>query len=294
MLPNALTIDVEDYYQVGAFANTIRIEHWDNWEFRVEANTEKILGLLDSHGVKGTFFVLGWVAERAPRLVRRIAEDGHQVASHGFAHQLVYTQTAETFREDVRKTRAMLQDLSGQPVLSYRAPSFSITRKTPWAHRILAEEGYLYDSSVFPIHHDLHGNPDAPREIHKIETEAGSLIEFPPAVVRYFGQNIPAGGGGYFRLFPFRLTRHMLQSINRSGRPFVFYMHPWEIDPEQPRVPGAPFKSRLRHYLNLHRTESRLNRLLSAFSFVSLEETLRQWELQNQSPKATTIETELG
>jgi len=271
---NAFTIDVEDYFQVGAFAKTISVSDWDKWEFRAVANTEKILEILAAAEVKGTFFVLGWVAQKAPQLVKRIAECGHTIASHGLMHQLVYTQTEAEFREDVRVTRKMLQDLSGQAVVSYRAPSFSITKKTPWAHRVLVEEGYLYDSSVFPIHHDLHGNPDAPTRIHRIETESGSIVEFPPAIVKILGQNIPTGGGGYFRLFPFAITRRMLQSINVAGHPFVFYLHPWEVDPDQPRIPGTPLKSRLRHYLNLKRTASRLKRLLETFSFAPMEEVL--------------------
>ena len=280
-MQNAFTIDVEDYYQVGAFVNTIPQSHWDKWEFRAEANTEKILKLLADTNVKGTFFMLGWIAQKAPQLVKKIADEGHTIASHGFAHQLVYSQTEKVFREDVRTTRSLLQDLSGQSVLSYRAPSFSITQKTPWAHRVLAEEGYLYDSSVFPIHHDLHGNPDAPTQIHRIETPAGPLIEFPPAVVKLLGQNIPTGGGGYFRLFPFAVTRRMLRSINNAGNPFVFYLHPWEVDPDQPRVPGAPLKSRFRHYLNLKRTIPRLQRLLATFSFVPMENVLKTWSENN-------------
>ena len=281
-MQNAFTIDVEDYYQVGAFVNTIPQSHWDQWEFRAEANTEKILKLLADANVKGTFFVLGWIAQKAPQLVKKIADEGHTIASHGFAHQLVYSQTEQEFREDVRTTRLLLQDLSGQSVLSYRAPSFSITKKTPWAHRVLAEEGYLYDSSVFPIHHDLHGNPDAPTQIHRIETPAGSLIEFPPAIVKLLGQNIPTGGGGYFRLFPFAVTRRMLRSINNAGNPFVFYLHPWEVDPDQPRVPGAPLKSRFRHYLNLKRTVPRLQRLLATFSFAPMENVLKTWDENNR------------
>ena len=273
---NAFTIDVEDYFQVAAFAKTIPVGDWDKWEFRVEGSTEKILAILDEAGVKGTFFVLGWIAERAPQLVKRIAACGHTVASHGTSHQFVHLQTEAEFREDVKTARKMLQDLSGQAVVSYRAPMFSITKKTPWAHRVLVEEGYLYDSSVFPIHHDLYGNPDAPTRIHRIETESGSLLEFPPAIVKLLGQNIPVGGGGYFRLFPFAITRRMLQSINAAGNPFMFYLHPWEVDPDQPKVPGAPLKSRFRHYLNLKRTASRLRRLLLAFPFAPMEEILCQ------------------
>jgi len=273
---NAFTIDVEDYFQVAAFAKTIPVGDWDKWEFRVEGSTEKILAILDEAGVKGTFFVLGWIAEKAPQLVKRIAACGHTVASHGTSHQFVHLQTEAEFREDVKTARKMLQDLSGQAVVSYRAPMFSITKKTPWAHRVLVEEGYLYDSSVFPIHHDLYGNPDAPTRIHRIETESGSLLEFPPAIVKLLGQNIPVGGGGYFRLFPFAITRRMLQSINAAGNPFMFYLHPWEVDPDQPKVPGAPLKSRFRHYLNLKRTASRLRRLLLAFPFAPMEEILCQ------------------
>lgn len=291
MILNAFTIDVEDYYQVGAFANTISPQDWDNWEFRVEGNTHKILRVLDEAKVKGTFFILGWVAQRCPRLVEEIAKLGHTVASHGYAHQLVYTQSEEEFRDDVRRTRAMLQDLAQQEVLSYRAPSFSITARTPWAHRVLVEEGYAYDSSVFPIHHDLHGNADAPREIHTIETEAGPLLEFPPAVVRICGQNIPTGGGGYFRLFPLAITRMMLQSINKSARPFVFYLHPWEVDPEQPRIPGAPLKSRFRHYLNLRKTEARLVSLLNHFSFAPMETVLQQWLQEHESQRDRETES---
>ena len=285
-MQNAFTIDVEDYFQVGAFVRTIPVSDWDKWEFRAEANTEKILQILDETGVKGTFFILGWIAEKVPQLVKRIAACGHTVASHGLWHQLVYTQSEAEFREDVSAARKMLQDLSGQEVVSYRAPSFSITKKTPWAHRVLVEEGYLYDSSVFPIHHDLHGNPDAPTRIHRIETESGPLLEFPPAIVKMLGQNIPTGGGGYFRLFPFAVTRRMLQSINAGGNPFVFYLHPWEVDPDQPRVHGAPLKSRFRHYLNLKRTAPRLKRLLQTFSFTPMENVLENYFITQLTPPA--------
>ena len=270
---NAFSVDVEDYFQVGAFANMISPKDWDTWTLRVRENTERMLDILADapQPIKGTFFVLGWVAEKYPKLVPEIVRQGHEIASHGYGHQLVYTLTEEEFRQDVRTTRKMLQDQSGQPVLGYRAPSFSIVKRTPWAHRILVEEGYTYDSSVFPIYHDLHGNPDAPREIHTIPTEAGPLIEFPPAVLTRLGKNIPVGGGGYFRFFPYFLTARWLREINRQGRPFVFYIHPWEIDPKQPRVSGAPFKSQFRHYLNLHRTIPRLQKLLQDFSFTTIQ-----------------------
>jgi len=273
-MQNAFSVDVEDYFHVGAFANIISPKDWETWTPRVVENTRRVLDLLSlaPQPVKATFFVLGWVAERFPELVPEIARQGHEIASHGYGHQLVYTLTENEFREDVRVARKMLQDQSGQPVIGYRAPSFSITKRTPWAHRILVEEGYTYDSSVFPIHHDLHGNPDAPREIHTIQTESGSIIEFPPAVITRFGKNIPTGGGGYFRFFPYFITARWLREINRQGKPFVFYVHPWEIDPDQPRVPNAPLKSRFRHYLNLKRTAERLQRLFRDFSFTTVQE----------------------
>ena len=271
---NAFSVDVEDFFQVGVFAKIISPKDWDTWTPLVVDNTKRMLDLLDSapQPVKATFFVLGWVAERFPGLVPEIVQKGHEIASHGYGHQLVYTLTENEFREDVRKTRKMLQDQSGQPILGYRAPSFSIVKRTPWAHRILVEEGYTYDSSVFPIYHDLHGNPDAPREIHTIQTESGPVIEFPPAVITRFGKNIPTGGGGYFRFFPYFLTARWLREINRSGKPFVFYIHPWEIAPDQPRIRNAPLKSRFRHYLNLKGTASRLKKLFQDFSFTTVQE----------------------
>jgi len=277
---NAFSVDIEDYFQVGAFANMISPKDWRSWTPRVRENTERMLDILmdapQPH--KATFFVLGWVAEQYPKLVPEIVRQGHEIASHGYGHQLVYTLTEDEFRHDVRTTRKMLQDQSGQPVLGYRAPSWSIVKRTPWAHRILVEEGYTYDSSVFPIYHDLHGNPDAPREIHTIQTESGPIIEFPPAVITRFGKNIPTGGGGYFRFFPYFMTARWLREINRQGKPFVFYIHPWEIDPQQPRISGAPLKSRFRHYLNLHRTVDRLKRLLQDFSFTTVQNVVHGQE----------------
>ena len=270
---NAMTIDVEDYYQVAAFEKIVAPSDWGNFESRVMANTRSFLELLASRNVKATFFVLGYEAERHPELVREIADAGHEVGSHGYAHRLAYTQSEEEFRDDVARSRKLLQDLSGQDVLSYRAPSFSIGRRTPWGHRVLVEEGYKYDSSVFPVKHDLYGDPDAPVEVHVIETESGPIIEFPPTVVRLFGRNIPTGGGGYFRIFPWWFTRRLLTQVNKS-RPFVFYIHPWEIDPDQPRFDKAPLKSRFRHYTNLHKTADRFTRLLETFRFATLQEIL--------------------
>ena len=273
-MQNAFSIDVEDYFQVGAFADIISPKDWDSWTPRVVGNTRRILELLASapQPIKATFFILGWVAERFPELVPEIVKQGHEIASHGYGHQFVYTLTEDEFRDDVRRTRTLLQAQSGQPILGYRAPSFSITKRTPWAHRVLVEEGYTYDSSVFPIYHDLHGNPDAPREIHTIQTESGTITEFPPAVVTRFGKNIPIGGGGYFRFFPYCVTARCLKDINRQGKPFAFYIHPWEIDPKQPRIPGASLKSRFRHYLNLKHTAERLKRLFHEFSFTTVQE----------------------
>ena len=270
---NAMTIDVEGYYQVAAFEKIVSPSDWGNFESRVVRNTQRFLELLAAQEVKATFFVLGYEAERHPELVREIAAAGHEIGSHGFAHQLAYKQSEAVFRDDVARARKLLQDLSGQEVLSYRAPSFSIGRQTPWGHRVLVEEGYRYDSSVFPIRHDLYGDPNAPVEIHTIETEAGPIIEFPPTVVRRFGRNIPTGGGGYFRIFPFGLTQRWLKQVNRT-RPFVFYIHPWEIDPDQPRFDKAPLKSRFRHYTNLNKTADRYTKLLKTFRFAPIREVI--------------------
>ena len=270
---NAMTIDVEDYYQVAAFGKIVAPSDWDNYESRVVANTQRFLELLASRNIKATFFVLGYEAEWHPELVREIADAGHEIGSHGYAHQLAYTQSEVEFRDDVARSRKLLQDLSGQDVISYRAPSFSIGRRTPWGHRVLVEEGYRCDSSVFPVRHDLYGDPDAPVGIHNIETESGPILEFPPTVVRLFGRNVPTGGGGYFRIFPWWLTRRMLTQINKT-RPFVFYIHPWEIDPDQPRFDNASLKSRFRHYTNLHKTADRFTRLLDIFRFTTLREIL--------------------
>jgi len=272
---NALTIDVEDYYQVAAFRHIVSPSDWGNFESRVVANTRRLLELLASRNVKATFFVLGYETERHPTLVREIVSAGHEIGSHGYAHQLAYMLSEEAFRDDVARSRKLLQDLSGQEVLSYRAPSFSIGRKTPWGHRVLAEEGYRYDSSVFPIRHDLYGDPDAPHGIHTIVTDAGPIIEFPPTVVRLFGCNIPTGGGGYFRIFPWWLTRNLLARVNKI-RPFVFYIHPWEIDPDQPRFDKAPLKSRFRHYTNLHKTTERFAQLLEMFRFAPMSDVINR------------------
>ncbi len=281
-ITNFLSIDVEDYFQVSAFEKVSPPSSWDKRELCVERNTDKVLALLDEAGTKATFFVLGWVAERCPGLVRRIAERGHEVASHGYGHQRVTTQSRKEFREDVRRSKAILEELTGQEVIGYRAPSYSISRDTLWAFDELLEAGYRYDSSIFPIKHDFYGIPDWPRfGGYAVKSSQGdwlaavddegmerALYELPITTLRMAGKSLPIAGGGYFRLFPYTFTRWGLERINRREKqPFVFYLHPWEFDPEQPRMSGAGAKSRFRHYLNLSRTEGRFKRLLQDFDF---------------------------
>ena len=264
---NALSVDVEDWFQVGAFEGVIDRADWDRLPLRVERNAEAVLALFDKAGVKGTFFTLGWVAERFPELIRRIAEEGHEVASHGWDHQRVFTMDAVSFRADLRRARAAIEQAGGVAVTGYRAPSFSIDQRTPWAHAVLAEEGFLYSSSVAPIAHDHYGWREAPRFAHR--PLAGSdLIEIPVTTVEVAGRRAAAGGGGFFRLLPYGFSRWAIDRVNRhDGRPAIFYFHPWEIDPGQPRVAGAPLRSRLRHYTNLSRMESKLLKLLGAFAW---------------------------
>jgi polysaccharide deacetylase family protein (PEP-CTERM system associated) len=367
---NALTIDVEDYFQVQAFANVIPYEDWKNYESRVERNTHRILDLLSNsinpnnptnstnlsnssnpNPIRATFFILGWIAERCPGLVREIRAQGHEIACHGYAHQLIYGQSPETFREDIKKAKAIIEDITGEAVIGYRAPSYSITGDSLWAFEVLMEEGFRYDSSVFPIRHDFYGLPQAPRfpftvflngkgtpvfsplETMNIEprnlnassspSNAGnpenftptnprnqtnqtnqkdqinqinqtnqtdktdptnpinpinpprSLIEVPLSTVRLGTMNLPLAGGGYFRLFPYAMTAKGLKRINdQEQKPFVFYLHPWELDPQQPRISGATAKSRFRHYLNLNKTESRFRNLLRDFNFAPVREVL--------------------
>lgn len=257
---NALTIDVEDYFQVSAFAPYIQRGRWDHCECRVERNVDRILELLAERGIHATFFTLGWVAERYPALVRRIVGQGHELASHGYGHQRVTELDEAAFREDVTRAKALLEDIGGQAVLGYRAPSFSIGQGNLWALDVLEQTGHRYSSSIYPVQHDHYGMPDAPRFAHRIRD---GLIEVPPTTVRMFSRNLPSSGGGYFRLFPYALSRWLLQTVNqRDGEPAIFYFHPWEIDPEQPRVPGIDLKTRFRHYVNLSRNEAKLCRLL--------------------------------
>lgn len=266
-----MTVDVEDYFQVQAFAGLISPADWDSIPCRVEANTDRILALFDATGVKATMFTLGWVAERYPQIVRRIVAAGHELASHGYAHQRADGQTPAVFRADVGRARRLLEDLGGVAVVGYRAPTFSIGARNPWAYDILAEEGHRYSSSVYPVRHDLYGSPDAPRFPHR--PDGGVLFELPMTTVPVMGRNIPCSGGGYFRLSPYALFRRGLRRFNRiEARPGIFYIHPWEIDPGQPHVQGATALSRFRHRVNLGRTEARLKVLLSDFSWGRVDE----------------------
>lgn len=279
---NALTIDVEDYYHVSAFESVIRREDWDRYESRVAQNTHRILDLLYEHKTKATFFVLGWVAERQPKLVQAIHEGGHEVASHGYAHQRIDTQTPGQFREETRRSKQILEDTIGDSIIGYRAASYSITAATLWALDILREEGFLYDSSIFPIRHDRYGIPGSQRFCYVLNGQGGSgLVECPPSTVRVAGVNIPIAGGGYFRLFPYWVTRWGIRRLNEEEhQPAVVYVHPWEIDPEQPRLRANPI-SRFRHYVNLKGVEERLTRLLQDFRFAPVRQVLKNRRLMD-------------
>lgn len=268
---NAMTVDVEDYFQVSAFEPFIRRSDWDRLPQRVERNTARILDLFGEAGIRATFFTLGWVAERHPELIRRMVAEGHEVASHGFEHTRVTNQGPEDFRADVRRTRALLEDIAGVPVSGYRAASYSIGRDNLWALDILQEEGYRYSSSIYPINHDLYGMPEAPRFAFRVN--GGDFVEVPVTTLRLGARNLPCGGGGYFRLLPYRVSRWAMRRVNQDdGQPCVFYFHPWEIDPEQPRQPGLNARTRFRHYLNLRRMEHRLQRLLQDFAWRRMDE----------------------
>jgi polysaccharide deacetylase family protein (PEP-CTERM system associated) len=262
---NALTVDVEEHFQVEAFAGVVPRDRWTALPSRVEANTNRLLELFARAGVRATFFTLGWVAERHPALVRRIVEHGHELASHGHGHARVPTLGPEGFRTDIRRARRMLQDIGGVEVIGYRAPTFSLGPNTPWAYDILAEEGYRYSSSVYPIRHDLYGAPDAP--LAPFHPDGRQVLEIPMTATRLLGRNLPCAGGGFFRLLPYGVFRLGLARVNRGGRPGIFYTHPWEVDPGQPRVAGAGRLSRFRHYLNLSATAGRLERLLAEFAW---------------------------
>jgi len=261
-----MTVDVEDYFQVSAFEPYVDKANWEKIPCRIEANMDRILQLFDGQGVKATFFTLGWMAQRYPEMIKRVVQEGHELASHGWEHIRVVNQTPEQFREDVIKTKAWLEDISGQPVKGYRAASYSIGKNNLWAHDVLAETGHEYSSSIVPIRHDLYGIPDAPRFAYK--TAEDRLLEVPITTVRLGGRNVSCGGGGWFRLFPYVLSRWAMQRVNQlDAQPTVFYFHPWEIDPEQPRQQGLNAKTRFRHYLNLKRMYPRLTNLLKDFQW---------------------------
>ncbi|RLB66813.1 MAG: polysaccharide deacetylase [Deltaproteobacteria bacterium] len=288
-MTNYMTIDVEDYYHVSAFEKISPSSTWAGRESRVERNTDLVLTILEEYSVKATFFVLGWVAEKFPQLTKMIAEQGHEIASHGFMHQRVALQDRQTYRDDIRRSKALLEDQTGAAVLGYRAPSYSITRETDWAFDELLEAGYQYDSSIFPMKHDFYGIPDWPRfsgyavkqgdewvDRQDITPGEQAIREIPITTLKLGQKNLPIAGGGYFRLLPYAVTRWGLTRINRlEQQPFIFYLHPWEFDPQQPRMQGCSAKSRFRHYLNLHKTEDRFRRLLSDFKFGTIKNNLR-------------------
>jgi polysaccharide deacetylase family protein (PEP-CTERM system associated) len=270
-LPNALTCDVEDWFQVSAFEHLVTKESWGERECRIPRNVDRVLALYDQAGVRGTFFTLGWVATHHPEVVRRIAAAGHEVASHGMQHRRVWDQSPEEFRTDITRAKALLEDVSGQEVCGYRAASWSLNEQTPWAHVIMAEAGYKYSSSVYPIAHDHYGLPDAPTRPFYVRSTG--MLEIPASTARFFGRNIPASGGGYFRLLPFAVSRHLMKHIRRvQDVPVVFYFHPGELDPGQPRISGIHVKTRFRHYLNLERFENRLIRLLRELPWGRMDE----------------------
>ena len=270
---NALTIDVEDYYHVSAFESIIKYEDWGRFESRVEKNTLKILELLNTFKIKATFFILGWIAERSPQMVKEIQKEGHEIACHGYRHQLVYEIGPERFREDITRSKRILEDIIGKEVIGYRAPSYSITKKSLWALDILIEEGFKYDSSIFPIRHDRYGIPDFSRFSKKISlNEKGEILEIPLSTIQLFGKNIPIAGGGYLRLLPVRFIEWGIRSLNKKeAQPAIIYFHPWEIDPKQPKLNGSRV-SVFRHYVNIGKTFSKLKRLLNNIKFGPIRE----------------------
>lgn len=263
---NAMTVDVEDYFHVAAFEKKVQFQDWGNkYSIRVEKNTEKLLEIFANHNTRATFFMLGWVAEACPQLVRKIADQGHELASHGYAHQRANTQTPDIFREDVYRAKSFLEDTAGVQVNGYRAPSFSIDPSNEWAFEVLAELGFTFSSSTYPVKHDLYGAPDWPR--FKYLRPEG-IVEIPIPTNIISGFNVPIGGGGFFRLYPYLLSKGLINKfLNQTGQPYSFYFHPWEIDTEQPRMSDVPLKSRFRHYLNINRMEKRLNNLLTDFNW---------------------------
>ena len=278
-IANALTVDVEDYFQVSALAPHIARADWERIPCRVERNVDTILSLFAESGARATFFALGWIAERYPGLVKRIVAEGHELASHGYGHLRIHEQTPAEFTQDIGRAKALLEDLSGTQVKGYRAPSFSIGRRTLWAFERIAQAGYRYSSSVYPVRHDLYGMPDAPRFAYRPRAD---LLEIPVTTAAVLNRNLPAGGGGYFRLLPYVVSRALIRRVNEvDRRSAIFYFHPWEIDAAQPRVPGTGVKTRFRHYVNLRRTELRLRRLLRDFRWRRMDEVFLAAEASN-------------
>lgn len=272
---NALTIDVEDYYQVSAFESCVRFEEWPTFDSRVEKNTGRLLDILDEYGTKATFFVLGWEAERRPRMIEEIVARGHEIGSHGYRHRLVYSMTPAECRDDILRSKACLERITGTPLAGFRAASYSIVAASMWCLDVLIDAGFKYDSSIFPIHHDRYGIPSAERFPHVLERPRGRLAEFPLSTVRRFGLNCPIAGGAYLRVFPPWVIPSGIRRLNRvEGQPAIIYLHPWEVDPDQPRLEG-PLTSRVRHYTNLGKTEPRLRRLLEEFSFGTVGDVLK-------------------
>ena len=286
---NAMTVDVEDYFHVNAFKHVIPTGDWDKWPCRVVKNTQLILELFEQKELKATFFVLGWVAERYPELVREIDQAGHEVASHGYSHQLVFNQERAVFYQETKKSKQMLEDTIGKPVQGYRAASYSITNKSLWALDVLAELGFTWDSSIFPIHHDTYGIASSPEEPYTLTTLSGAkLIEFPLTTAKVLGLKIPAAGGGYFRQYPYFLSRWLFRQAGEAvNKPAIFYLHPWEVDPEQPRIPNAGWKSNFRHYTNLSKCQMRLAKLIDDVEFTSMGQVLTNYNVSltmNLSP----------
>ncbi len=281
MLVNAMTVDVEDYYQVSAFSKNIDKSEWENYPSRVNSNTSRLLDLFDEKNIKATFFVLGWVAEREPNLIKHISDLGHEIACHGYKHDLIYNQTKQVFTEETIKSKLILEDIIGKPVNGYRAASYSITSKSIWAMDVLCEAGFTYDSSIFPIVHDRYGIPNAKTIPHNFRTDSGNeIVEFPLSTIGFGNKRLPISGGGYFRLFPYWLTQKGLKKVNNKNIPFIFYMHPWEIDIDQPRIKSSML-SEFRHYQNIDKFESRLNRLIGQFEFSTVKDVLNTSGLLN-------------
>jgi polysaccharide deacetylase family protein (PEP-CTERM system associated) len=280
---NAITVDVEDYFQVSAFAANVDQKDWDKHPLRVEKNTHRLLDLFDEHNVKGTFFVLGWVAEREQNLVREIVKRGHEVACHGYSHQLVYNQKPDVFQEETIRAKKILEDITQQRVRGYRAASYSITENSQWALDTLVEAGFVYDSSIFPVRHDRYGMPNTPEHPYRLKTPSGhTIIEYPLSTAKIINYRLPVAGGGYFRLYPYWLSKMGLTQINRQDKPFIFYLHPWEIDPDQPRISASWF-SRFRHYNNLDKCETRLRNLMRDFQFGTVWDGLIELGLADPS-----------